>query len=269
MWYLWLMGEIESEFLVMEEKTSWIIFFMNMLFFVYFIILFGERMRSLICSVKDSQTNILGTPFNIIVYSILILSLLSIVVFLLLTNKNFFIGLFTRSLDVYKNIDYGKLCIAAGILLFSGMVHTNHTLTPVQFASYGALAVAIVLKNIDLCSINGSSAMSWISLVYLIVFSMAIPVVYFSQGKNAQVFHIIEIVTMIILVISFTFMMRQLFIGEGINLFYFLPIIIALIGNTLIVVIGFSENTNWFLLIFTVLSILMWILGKILSFYLK
>ena len=269
MWYLWLMGEIESEFLVMEEKTSWIIFFMNMLFFVYFIILFGERMRGLICSVKDSQTNILGTPFNIIVYSILILSLLSTVVFLLLTNKNFFIGLFTRSLDVYKNIDYGKLCIAAGILLFSGMVHTNHTLTSVQFASYGALAVAIVLKNIDLCSINGSSTMSWISLVYLIVFSMAIPVVYFSQGKNAQVFHIIEIVTMIILVISFTFMMRQLFIGEGINLFYFLPIIIAFIGNTLIVVIGFSENTNWFLLIFTVLSILMWILGKILSFYLK
>ena len=74
---------------------------------------------------------------------------------------------------------------------------------------------------------------------------------------------------MIILVISFTFMMRQLFMGEGINLFYFVPIIIALIGNALIITIDFFENINWFLLIFTVLSIFMWILGKILSFYLK
>ena len=70
MWYLWFMGEIESEFLVMEEKTSWIIFFMNMLFFAYFIILFCERMRSLICSIKDSHMNILGTPFNITIYSL-------------------------------------------------------------------------------------------------------------------------------------------------------------------------------------------------------
>ena len=38
----------------------------------YFIILFCERMRSLICSIKDSHMNILGTPFNITIYSILI-----------------------------------------------------------------------------------------------------------------------------------------------------------------------------------------------------
>lgn len=252
----------------MEEKTSWIIFFMNMLFFVYFVILFSERLRSLICSIKDKNINIFGTPFNIFVYSVLILSLLSTIVFLIITNRNFFIGIFTRSSNIYKNIDFGSLCIASGILLFSGMVHTHYTVAPIQFISYGALIGSMILKNINVYSAT-SSPMSWISLIYLILFSMAIPVVYFSQGKSAQVFHIIEIITMIILVISFTFMMRQIFIGEGMNLFYFLPIIIALIGDVLIITIGWKENANLFLLIFTILSVFTWILGKILSFYLK
>lgn len=253
----------------MEEKTSWIIFFINILFFTYFILLFFERIRSLIYSIMDKNINIFGTPFNAIIYSIVILSLLSTTVFLITTNRSFFVGLFTRNLSVYQNIDFGKLCIAAGILLFSGMVHTEYTLSPIQFVAYCALAGTLILKNINLSIINGSSIMSWMSIIYLIIFSMAIPVVYFSHGKNAQIFHIIELITMILLVISFTFMMNQVFIGRGMNLFYIIPITIALIGDALIILIGWNDNVNWFVLIFIILSILIWILGKIFSFCLK
>ena len=119
---------------MVNEKVSWAVYAMNMLIFIYFVVLYGERLQSLIRSVKDSEVRLYGSAFNAFVYSVSIVSMIAAAVFLAGWNREFFAGLFDRNAALYGQIDYGRLSIAAGILLFSGMVHTEHTVPAIQFA---------------------------------------------------------------------------------------------------------------------------------------
>ena len=67
------------------------------------------------------------------------------------------------------------------MILISGMVHTEYTIPGIQFASYGALIVAMVLKTIEKTGDGGDNIFMWYSLIYSVMFSMAIPVVYKSS----------------------------------------------------------------------------------------
>lgn len=248
----------------MNEKVSWAVYAMNMLFFMYFLVLYAERLQSLIRSLKDRSVNIYGSAFNGFVYTVSAVSMIAAAVLLIGWNREFFAGLFGRSAEVYSRINYARLSIAAGVLLFSGMVHTEHTIPVVQFVSYGALIVAMALRIVTAHG-GDNTFMRWFSFAYLTAFSMAIPVMYHSQIKAASAFHIIEAVVMAALVISFTFMMRQLFMGNGADLFYIAPIVIAAVGDAVVVAMRWKEKVNTFVLIFIVAAVLMYGVGKVLS----
>lgn len=248
----------------MNEKVSWAVYAMNMLFFMYFLVLYAERLQSLIRSLKDRSVNIYGSAFNGFVYTVSAVSMIAAAVLLIGWNRDFFAGMFGRSAEVYSRINYARLSIAAGALLFSGMVHTEHTIPVVQFVSYGALIVAMALRIVTAHG-GDNTFMRWFSFAYLTAFSMAIPVMYHSQIKAASAFHIIEAVVMEALVISFTFMMRQLFMGNGADLFYIAPIVIAAVGDAVVVAMRWKEKVNTFVLIFIVAAVLMYGVGKVLS----
>lgn len=225
----------------------------------YFLILFAERLQSLARSFSDPSYRIFGTPFDGYVNILAILSLTATVVLLVGFNGSFWASLFGKA-----NVDYGILTITAGIMLLSGMVHTEYTLAPVQFGAYGMLIIAMVLQTIVSASGSENAFHLWYSLVYLTVFSMAIPVVYRSEIKNAAVFHLIEAAVSVVLVIAFTYMLYRMFTGNGSDLLLWIPIITAAIGDAVILAMRWSESVNTFVLIFAIASVIVFAFGKIL-----
>ena len=92
---------------------------------------------------------------------------------------------------------------------------------------------------------------------------MAIPVVYRSEIKNAGVFHLIEAIVSVVLVAAFTYMLYLMFTGNGSNLLLWVPIIIAAVGDAVILAMSWKDSVNTFLLIFAVASVIVFALGKI------
>jgi hypothetical protein len=64
-------------------------------------------------------------------------------------------------------------------------------------------------------------------------------------------------------VFSFALMLRRLFSGRGENLLLWIPFAIMAIGDTVILLMGWTAEVNTFVLIFAVLSVIVFILGKI------
>ena len=155
----------------MKIAISW-------LFFIYFAVLGTERVRSLF---PIGDGGLFPTAFDGYVNLMTVLSLLATVVLLIGFN-----GGFWRSLFGSATPDYRMLVITAGVLLLSGMVHTEHTVAPVQFGAYGALILAMVLQTVLQVRSVGSAASHWFSLAYLVAFSMAIPVVYRSSIPDRE-----------------------------------------------------------------------------------
>ena len=149
------------------------------------------------------------------------------------------------------------------------MVHTEHTIAPIQFVSYGMLIIAMVLRTIQVSSGAEFSFGFWYSLIFLTAFSMAIPVMYHSNIEQATLFHIIEAIASIVLVFFFTCMLRQMFIGLGNNLLYWIPIIVAILFDSVIIVMRWKESVNSFVLIFIIASTIIFAVGKIIFAILK
>jgi len=231
---------------------------MNWLILAYFIILMVERIQSLVASIKDPNVAIWGSGYNKYTFSMLIVSLVATLILLVTINQDFILSLFTKC-----QVDYLKLCITAGVLLLSGMVHTEHTIAPIQFGAYGFLIIALVIQTVKNMSSTGNPLMLWLSLVYLVMFSMAIPVMYESSIRQATLFHIIEAVVAIALVVVFTYMMICVYTGKADNLFFLAPILIAVVGDAVIIGMRWKEKVNGFVLIFIIASAVIWIAGKI------
>lgn len=224
----------------------------------YFLILFAERIQSLVRSFSDPSYRVFGTPFDRYVNILAILSLAATVV--LLAGFN---GSFWASLAGSRDSDYRILTLTAGVMLLSGMVHTEYTVAPVQFGAYGMLIVAMVLQTVISASGSGNAFHLWYSFIYLTVFSMAIPVVYRSEIKNAGIFHLIEAIVSVVLVAAFTYMLYLMFSENGSNLLLWVPIIIAAIGDAVILAMSWKDSVNTFLLIFAIASVIVFALGKI------
>lgn len=233
---------------------------MNWLILGYFVVLMAERAISLVKSVGDNEVSLFGNGFNRYVYGILILSLAATVVLLATINRDFMAALFTGG-----TVDYKKLCITMGVLLMSGMVHTEHTIAPVQFGAYGLLIVALVIQTVKNMATADSKVMLWMSLVYLILFSMAIPVMYKSEISSHVLFHVLEAIVAAALVVMFTYMMWLIFAGAAVNLFLIIPIVVAVVGDAILIFMRWQEKVNGFVLIFVIASLAMWVIGKVLS----
>lgn len=242
----------------MNTIISW--FFLG-----YFIILFAERAQSLVRICRGSCADLYRSRFDGYVDTLTILSLIATIAMLIFSCKGFWQSLVNTSVLP----DYSMLTITAGVLLVSGMVHTEYTVAPIQFASYGMLIVAMVLRSVQLSGGSGNRFMLWYSLVFLTVFSMAIPVMYRSEISHATLFHIIEAIVSLALVACFTWMLRDLFLGQGSDLLRWIPMLIAVIGDTVILAMRWKENVNSFVLIFLILSAVLFAAGKIIFAVIK
>jgi len=149
------------------------------------------------------------------------------------------------------------------VILVSGMLHTEFTIAPIQFAAYGMLIIAMILRAVELSGIAQNRFSLWYSLGYLTAFSMAIPVVYHSEIESAVLFHVIESAVMLLLVLSFTLMLRRLFLAKGENLLLWAPFIIMAVGDTVVLWMRWTEEINSFVLIFACLSAMLFIIGKV------
>ena len=233
----------------------------NWLIMGYFLILFGERIQSLIRSFADKNISMWGNGFSRYVNGVCILSLVVSVILLFTINRDFLKALLSDATPVNTKM----ICITIGVILVSGMVHTEYTIPGIQFASYGLLIAALVIKTAENNSMADDSILLWLSLVYLISFSMAIPVVYESHIDCAGLFHIIEAVVSVVLVAAFAYMAYRVFNNNAVNLFMLPPIIIAVIGDAAILALRWKEQINTFVLIFIVASVVMWFAGFIKS----
>lgn len=232
--------------------TKWI----SWLFLLYFVILAGERLQSLIRAI--ARDGLFPTAFDGFVNLTAILSLCAAVIMLLLFDRSFLQSLFSTAVP-----DYSALTITSGVILVSGMVHTEFTIPPIQFAAYGMLIVAMILRVAELSSSAENRFSMWYSLIYLTAFSMAIPVVYHSAIEHAALFHFIEADVMLVLVVSFTVMLRRLFVGRGENLLLWIPFLVMVIGDAAVLWMRWSEEVNSFVLIFAILSAVLFLAGKL------
>ena len=245
-------------------NTDLISYIINIMFVIYFVVLFAERVQSIVRSVH--RMNVLSDGLNRYMYIMSVLSLVVTLALVLIYNQYMFAGVFSRSLEIYDRINMKMLCIAAGCLLISGMIHTEYSNTGVQFVAYGALVVAIVLRTINV--VRGgdvNTADMWISSAYIISLSMAIPVVYRSHMDKTTLFHTVEIFVSLILIGIFTLDMCRLFTEGGVNTFSYITLGCVAVGDTAVIMLRKKEHLNVFVLIFLILTVILWIAGKIIT----
>ena len=235
----------------------------SFLFLIYFVVLFIERAQSLYRSFSLTRKEMFSSSFDIYVNVVTMISLLSFLVLICFFNKDFWASLVSKE----AKVNYSMLTLTAGVILISGMVHTEYTIPGIQFASYGALIMAMVLKTIEKTGGGGDDTLIWYSLIYSVMFSMAIPVVYKSSIDKAALFHTIEAVVSLSLVVAFTYMLNRVFLTKADDLMSLVPFLIMLIGDTLVLALRWKESVNSFVLIFASISTLMFALGRILIHY--
>ena len=137
------------------------------------------------------------------------------------------------------------------------MMHTGFTLAGMQFAAYGCLIAAFVVRAVELCFSGRDKYLTIVSVVYLTLFSMTIPVAYisFMEMPLLALFFTAEFLAVIALVPIFGDMM-YLFISEGVTNFSpaFPAVMLVLSGLT--VGLKWTEEVNTFVLIFVALTVL-------------
>ncbi|MBE6630030.1 MAG: hypothetical protein E7624_04190 [Ruminococcaceae bacterium] len=249
-----------------ESKTTEIsmsVYFIHLLFVIYFVVLTAERIQSIVRSVWDPDVLLFGDGFNCYTYLITFASLAVSLIYLIASNGNLFAGIFTRSAQVHGSIQMGRLCIATGLILISGMVHTEYTVAPIQFGAYGALIVAMIIQTARKHRQSDKRILLWLSVAFLTAFSMAIPVMYRSNITHAGLFHVLEALTALVLVAIFTGMFYKVFCEDATNLFYILPMLTAVALDTVLIVMRWQEEINWFVLVSLIATCVLFLIGRL------
>ena len=217
---------------------------------LYFLILTVERVISLVTSFTN------GHIFNALDWYMTILTVLSIA------------GAYAFMLAKCRFNDadvFGKLAVAAGILLLGGMVHTEGSIPPIQFASYGMILVSMAIHTAQCVKQHGGAVIRWLSFGYIVAFSMSIPVVYQTGIELSWLFVPLEVVVSAGMVALFTVMLRWFYNGDGEYGFPALPVILALVGDAGVLILRWNEEINFFVLIFIVVTAALFIAGKLAS----
>ena len=239
----------------MKNKSKTLTYFINLCFFLYFVLLIVERSISVALTLSNG-ISLYGNVFDGYVYSLVFASIVGFLVLLILKCRPNIKGLFKPSDD----LRFDWLCIAGGVLLLSGMVHTHYTISGLQFASYGIWILGILLKVISIHHKAENKVLLWLSFAYLVAFSMAIPVMYQSIIEPHVFFHILEAAGSIALVGAFTYLLLRLFNDNG-DLFPLWPIILATVIDVPLIVLRWNEEINFFVLIFITLSTVLYTVG--------
>ena len=228
----------------------------------YFIILFAERMQSI---VRASKNKVLFTDslhkYMAVLCFVSFVGTFGLIVARFIGSSKLRQACMTgesNQITHYATMQLVLLVAAVGCILLSGMVHTEYTIPGIQFGAYGLLIVAMVLRVI--ANQNEMAAgKKALMLLYVIAFSMAIPVVYASQCRHKTAFHITECIVSFVLVVIFSIMFFVLFYGNYKALLNPLFLIIALIGDILVLALRWDETINWFVLVSLGIATLAWI----------
>lgn len=231
-------------------------------FVLYFIILLIERILALVFSVninnEYSLTN--GTFIAISTYSVTALSVLVGFVLFAKPIVKMISSLFSKSeFDFNSNIK--QIMIASMALLYSGMMHTGFTIVGLQFVAYGFLLLSVLFRTLEQPSKTSIS-----SLIYISIFSMAIPVVYSTSLDTPLniLFYASEFLTVFILIP----VLGVLFYYHYKNYQTKNSIIFPLLMSILVgLVLGFKwiEEINYFVLVAASLTLVSYIPFKLLS----
>ncbi len=247
----------------MEKKTFVYNILQCVFFMLYFIVLTVERIVSLVSAFGTPFSNMTSLDQYMVVLTVL--SLVGGWLCLAVLGRKLF------DFKVVKNgSDFLHPCIASGILLLGGMVHTIGTIPPMQFVAYGCLLIAMMLHMVRGVGLHGNGVMRWISFAYITVFSMAIPVVYTTKCvlgtcNLCSIFYPIESIASVLLVALFTCMLVQFYKNDGVLSFCPWNFLIAGVLDTAVLALRWHDEINFFVLIFITLTVLMGIVGKLLS----
>ena len=226
-------------------------------FLMYFIILFCERVLALVFSVSrgDEYSLLSGNGFNYVAYAVTAASLLAGAALAVRPFVKMYRAFVSEERFSFET-ESKPLAVAVAVLLFGGMMHTGFTLAGVQFAAYGFLIAAFIVRAVEKCVGGGDKFLPVVSVVYLTLFSMTIPVCYISfMAQPLQgLFFAAEGAAVAFLVPTFGYML-YLFMKDGVTSFSpVLPaVMLVLSGAT--VALGWTEKINWFVLIFVCLTV--------------
>ena len=141
-------------------------------------------------------------------------------------------------------------------LLYGGMMHTGFTLAPIQFVAYGFLIASMIVRTVEKCKEDKSKRFaSIVSVIYLTLFSMTVPVCYIALKLGALTipFYIAEFAAAFVLIPVFGLMLFKFF-NDGITNFSIINPLIMLILSGAAVALKWSEEINAFVLIFVILT---------------
>ncbi|MDE6728898.1 MAG: hypothetical protein K2J80_13330 [Oscillospiraceae bacterium] len=220
----------------------------------YFVILTTERAISLIkCCFGDFRS------FGQLDYYMMMLTIFAIF--------GSYIFAVIRCTDVVKNDNkkdiFSELSIAAGILLLGGMVHTGGSIPAMQFIAYGMILISMAIHTAQNVKKSKNADRKWLSFAYIVSYSMAIPVVYYSDIDLAYLFIPIECVVSAGMVAMFTIMLTRFYHGNGESNFSLLPFMIALFGDFTVLFLRWEEKVNVFVLIFLCVTTVLWFAGNV------
>ncbi|MBR1862357.1 MAG: hypothetical protein IJ796_10975 [Lachnospiraceae bacterium] len=242
----------------MSRKT--LFFKLKLIFLVlYFIILFVERLLAVILSVKSGGEYALvsGNIFNYFAYGVTAVSLLAGTALMIRVIPGMLISILSSREYAFSE-NYRRIVIAAMAILFGGMMHTGFTFAPMQFVAYGFLIASMVVRTIECCRNRRSSALrfaSIVSIIYLTLLAMAVPVSYISHQSMPimAVFYVVEFCAVIVLVPVFGKLLL-VFYDKGVTSFSFIYPVILILLSGFTVALKWTEEINWFVLIFLVLT---------------
>ena len=232
---------------------------------LYFLILFAERLLAVILSWNHGGEYALtsGNVFNYIAYGITAVSQVAGFAMMIVVLPKMFVSVFTgRKYDFAAN--NRTIVIAAMAILFGGMMHTGFTIAPVQFVAYGFLIASMAVRTIECCREakeekalggKGRKLASIVSVIYLTLLAMAVPVSYisFQDMPMRAVFFAVEFAAVFVLVPVFGVLLRK-FYETGVTSFSPGYPLLMLIFSGLTVALKWKEEINWFVLIFVVLT---------------
>ena len=254
---------------IKKERMTKVLGYLVILFYVlYLVVLFAERTVAVVMGfTADEPFCLRGDIAQWYAHIATVFALVSSLVTAIALNGYVFRYLFTRSEADKARIDHGNMAITAGLLLIGGMAHTEFTLLGVQFVSYGFLLLSMLMRTIEagmLCRPGISRMRLAVSYLYIVCFSMAIPVVYSADLGDAETaFVVIEIVTALLLVAAFAYML-SLFYRSGGLLNFGLPLIVyTTAADIAIFLLRLPVAANVFVMVFLALTVVLWLIGRI------
>lgn len=230
--------------------------------FLYFIILTVERVISLVSVFMGDFSS-----YDALDWYMTALTLFSVfgAYVYMITRCEMFVRRYTHgkisASPIVSQKNFGRLSIAAGILLLGGMVHTNGTIPVIQFVSYGMILISMAVHTVQQIKLNKGALVKWLSFAYIVAFSMAIPVVYHTSIQLSWLFIPLECAVSAGMVALFTVMLKQFYESSGECGFSILPFIVMLFGDAAVVYLRWNEEINFFVLIFAGVASVLWIAG--------